>query len=109
MSRETARLIAGNWKMSGLMADGLALAKAVVDRVAAAERRPCELLVCPPATMLAEVGRVLAGSPVALGGQDCHAADHGPHTGDVGAAMLADVGCRYVILGHSERRAEPSG
>ncbi|MFQ5954646.1 MAG: triose-phosphate isomerase [Kiloniellales bacterium] len=104
MSRE--RLIAGNWKMNGLLADGLALANAVVERVADAGRLPCELLLCPPATLLADVGRVLAGSPVALGGQDCHLADHGAHTGDISAAMLADAGCRYVIVGHSERRAD---
>ncbi len=103
MSIERIPLVAGNWKMNGLRADAIALAKAVVDRVAGAP--PCEMLMCPPATLLTEVGRVLAGSGIALGGQDCHAADGGAHTGDISARMLADAGCRYVILGHSERRA----
>jgi triosephosphate isomerase len=103
MSIERIPLIAGNWKMNGLRADAIALAKAVVDRVAGAP--PCEILMCPPATLLTEVGRLLAGSGIALGGQDCHAADGGAHTGDISARMLADAGCRYVILGHSERRA----
>jgi triosephosphate isomerase (TIM) len=62
------------------------------------------MLLCPPATLLAAVDAVLAGSGVALGGQDCHAAPSGAHTGDISAEMLADAGCGYVILGHSERR-----
>ena len=99
------KLAAGNWKMNGLKADGLALAGALRRR---AERDPpaCDLLVCPPATLLGAVADVLAGSAVALGGQDCHPAPKGAHTGDVSAAMLKDAGCRYVILGHSERRAD---
>lgn len=105
MSLERTPLIAGNWKMNGRRADGVALAAAVVERLAAAGPIGCELLLCPPATLLMEIARVLAGSGIALGGQDCHCADRGPHTGDIGAAMLADAGCRYVILGHSERRA----
>ena len=96
-------LIAGNWKMNGLRADGLALAQAIRDGAAGMK---AELLICPPATLLAPVGAALAGSPVALGGQDCHADRPGAHTGDIAAAMLADFGCRYVILGHSERRAD---
>lgn len=102
---ERKRLIAGNWKMNGLSADGLALAGAVAER--AREQPPrhrCELLVCPPATLLAAVGRVVAGGPVALGGQDCHAEPRGAYTGDISAEMLRDAGCAYVILGHSERR-----
>ncbi len=96
-------LIAGNWKMNGLKADGLALARAI--RAGGGELR-AELLICPPATLLAPVGEALAGSTVALGGQDCHSDRPGAHTGDIAAAMLADLGCRYVILGHSERRAD---
>jgi triosephosphate isomerase len=99
------RIAAGNWKMNGLRADGLALARDLV-REAAAESPRCEIIVCPPATLLAEIGAALAGSPIALGGQDCHAAPKGAHTGDISAAMLRDAGCRYVILGHSERRAD---
>ncbi|HEX3066721.1 MAG TPA: triose-phosphate isomerase [Dongiaceae bacterium] len=96
-------LIAGNWKMNGLRAEGLALARAVQAGSAGVS---CELLVCPPATLLADVAQALAGSAVGLGGQDCAASAPGAHTGDIAAAMLADLGCRYVIVGHSERRTD---
>jgi triosephosphate isomerase len=98
------KLIAGNWKMNGLRADGTALARDLAAR-AKSGAPGCDLLVCPPATLLTEIAAVLAGSPIALGGQDCHAAGKGAFTGDVSAAMLKDAGCAYVILGHSERRA----
>jgi triosephosphate isomerase len=65
---------------------------------------PCEVLVCPPAVYLDAAGQALGGSDVRLGAQDTAAEDSGAHTGDVSAAMLADVGCRYVLVGHSERR-----
>ena len=65
-----------------------------------------ELLICPPATLIGLVAEAVAGAPVALGAQDCHHKESGAHTGDVAAAMLADLGCRYVIVGHSERRAD---
>jgi triosephosphate isomerase len=93
-------LIAGNWKMNGGLADATALAKAV----AALPAGPADVLVCPPFPFLAAVGQAIAGSRLALGAQDCHAAPSGAHTGDVSAEMLRDVGCRYVIVGHSERR-----
>lgn len=102
---ERRRLVAGNWKMNGLVADATALAQELA-RLAAAQPPAAELLVCPPFTLLGLVGRLLSGSAVALGGQDCHAAPQGAHTGDVSAEMLQDLGCRYVILGHSERRAD---
>jgi triosephosphate isomerase len=101
------KLLAGNWKMNGLRADGLALAGELARRMRAAkpsERIGCDLLICPPATLLAPVGGALAGSGIALGGQDCHPAAKGAFTGDVSAEMLADAGCSHVILGHSERR-----
>src|SRR5215469_4023994 len=99
----TARrpLIAGNWKMNGLVAGGTALARAVVGGSAGIG---AELLVCPPATLLSVVGSVLSSGSVALGAQDCDANGPGAHTGDIAATMLADLGCRYVIVGHSERR-----
>jgi len=100
-----AKLCAGNWKMNGLKRDAVALAGALVAK-AKAEPPSCELLLCPPATALAVVAEALAGSVIVLGGQDCHTAEKGAHTGDVSAAMLKDAGCRYVILGHSERRAD---
>lgn len=103
MGKERPRpLIAGNWKMNGRRADGLALAKAIVEGASGIK---AELLACPPATLLAPVGQTLTGTAVALGAQDCHPAPAGAYTGDIAAPMLADLGCRYVILGHSERRA----
>jgi len=97
------KLIAGNWKMNGLRADGTALARDLAGRAAKAPPA-CDLLICPPATLLAEIGSLLAGSRIALGGQDCHADAKGAHTGDISAPMLKDAGCAYAIVGHSERR-----
>ena len=96
------QLIAGNWKMNGLLSDGAARARAV----AAKARQPhrVDLLICPPFTLLAAVGEAAAGSAVALGGQDCHHTAAGAFTGCVSAEMLTDAGCSYVIVGHSERR-----
>lgn len=99
------KLIAGNWKMNGLLADGVSLASQVAE-LAKPRSHKCDLLICPPFTLLIEAVRTVAGSPVAVGGQDCHAKLSGAHTGDVSPQMLADLGCRYVILGHSERRAD---
>jgi triosephosphate isomerase (TIM) len=104
---ERRKLVAGNWKMNGLRADGLALAAELARRVrvaGAAGTRRCEILVCPPATLLGPIAEQLAGSAIALGGQDCHPAPKGAFTGDISAEMLADLGCHYVIVGHSERR-----
>jgi len=96
-------LIAGNWKMNGLTADGIALARAVA---AGAGSMSCGFVVCPPATLLAPVAVAMNGSFVGLGGQDCHPEAKGAHTGDISAAMLADAGCSHVIVGHSERRTD---
>jgi triosephosphate isomerase (TIM) len=95
------KLIAGNWKMNGLRADAITLAQGVR---AGADGMGADLLVCPPFTVLEAVAKVLEGSRVAVGGQDCHTAQQGAHTGDVSAAMLRDAGATWVILGHSERR-----
>jgi triosephosphate isomerase (TIM) len=65
----------------------------------------CDIVVCPPATILNAIAHILVGSSVAVGGQDCHAMPRGAHTGDVSAMMLRDAGASWVILGHSERRA----
>ena len=99
-------LIAGNWKMNGLQADGVGLASALVKLMEAESGPAFDLLVCPPFTLISKVGEAVDGSPVALGAQDCHATAKGAHTGDISAAMLADLGCRYVIIGHSERRTD---
>ncbi|SFA98779.1 triosephosphate isomerase [Poseidonocella pacifica] len=96
------KLAAGNWKMNGL---GAALAEVT----ALAERCPspkAEVLICPPATLLSRLSAAAEGSPIATGGQDCHTATSGAHTGDISPAMLVDAGASYVILGHSERRAD---
>ncbi len=96
------KLAAGNWKMHGLAAD-LAEAEAL------AEAHPspgCEVLLCPPATLVGRMSAALQRTPVVVGGQDCHAEDSGAHTGDVSAAMLADAGASHVIVGHSERRTD---
>jgi triosephosphate isomerase len=95
------QLIAGNWKMNGVRADAIALAQGVRE---GAQGVGCELLVCPPFTVLEAVAKAVAGSTVAVGGQDCHTTQQGAHTGDVSAAMLHDAGAAWVILGHSERR-----
>ena len=99
---ERKRLVAGNWKMNGRRADGLALARGVAERARQPHR--CDLLVCPPFTLLAAVGEALSGSGVALGGQDCHSAPSGAFTGCISAEMLKDAGCSHAIVGHSERR-----
>ena len=99
------RLIAGNWKMNGLRASGTTLAADLAARLRAAGAIEAEVLICPPAQLLLAVGEAIAGSGIGLGGQDCHAQASGAYTGDISAEMLADAGCGYVILGHSERRA----
>lgn len=101
-------LVAGNWKMNGLGGDGLALAAELARRAASAqgeEAPACDLLVCPPASLLWRVAEALSQSPIAVGGQDCHANARGAHTGDISAEMLKDAGASYAIVGHSERRA----
>lgn len=97
------QLIAGNWKMHTLRTEAIALANGLRDGIAGLS---CDVLVCPPAIHLGAVAQALAGSAVAIGGQDCHQDKQGAHTGDISAAMLADAGARWVILGHSERRQD---
>ena len=96
------KLAAGNWKMNGTMA--------ALDQVAALAAKVgtpgCDVLICPPATLIAPMAARAEGTPVAVGGQDCHVETSGAHTGDISAEMLKDAGATYVILGHSERRAD---
>src|SRR5580704_15046103 len=99
----TTPLIAGNWKMNGLASD-VAEARAVAESLAETPAR-ARVAICPPATLLSRMAEMLAGSTVALGGQDCHAERAGAFTGDISAEMLLDAGARLVIVGHSERRA----
>ena len=96
------KLIAGNWKMNGLAAD-LEFLDAIGPAAAAAD---AEVLICPPATLLAEAARRAGAHGIMVGGQDCHAAVSGAHTGDISAAMLRDAGASHVIVGHSERRCD---
>ncbi len=96
------KLIAGNWKMNGLKA-GIAELDALL---AAAPPAGVELLLCPPATLVAAFAARAMGGTVRIGAQDCHPAASGAHTGDISAEMLADAGAAYIIVGHSERRAD---
>jgi triosephosphate isomerase len=96
-------LIAGNWKMNGLRAS-LDELTALAAMLTTGDAPRALVVVCPPATILAAVARQGATSGIMAGGQDCHPAPHGAHTGDISAGMLADAGAQYVIVGHSERR-----
>jgi triosephosphate isomerase (TIM) len=96
------KLAAGNWKMNGTAA-----ALDEVRALLAAHPAPgCEMLLCPPATLVAGMATLAQGSALAVGGQDCHPKASGAHTGDISALMLKDAGASHVILGHSERRAD---
>jgi len=95
-------LVAGNWKMNGLQAS-LAEIDALKARLG---RSRAEVALCPPATLLAKAVERAAGSPILIGAQDCHPAASGAHTGDLSAEMIADLGGRLVIVGHSERRTD---
>ncbi len=103
MSRRA--LIAGNWKMNGLRAS-LAELDGIAAGYSDALKAKADFLICPPATLIAEAVRRVAGKDVAIGGEDCHARASGAHTGDISAEMLKDAGASYVIVGHSERRAD---
>jgi len=94
-------LVAGNWKMNGLRASVGELQKIIAG---AKTLSMVELMVCPPATLIAQFAAAAAGSGVAIGGQDCHAQKSGAFTGDISAEMLKDAGATAVIVGHSERR-----
>ncbi len=98
-------LVAGNWKMNGLEAS-LSEITAMAARFDAGLRERTDLLVCPPATLIAAAARAASGTGIAVGGQDCHAKETGAHTGDVSAEMLADAGATHAVVGHSERRTD---
>lgn len=97
-------LIAGNWKMNGLRGS-LGEVEKLAGRLAASPPR-CTVAICPPATLIEAVSRLASPAGILVGGQDCHAKANGAHTGDIAAPMLADLGARLVIVGHSERRAD---
>ena len=98
------KLAAGNWKMNGTTAALEEMRALLVAHPAPA----CEMLLCPPATLIAQAAYHTKGKALHIGGQDCHAKASGAHTGDISAAMLKDAGASHVILGHSERRADHS-
>jgi len=95
-------LIAGNWKMNGTRSSADELTRIIEGARDLAARM--DFLVCPPATLIASFAAIARGSPVAIGGQDCHAEPAGAFTGDISAEMLKDAGATAVIVGHSERR-----
>jgi triosephosphate isomerase (TIM) len=98
-----AKLVAGNWKMFGSRAFTRSLVAALATELGG--EAGCEVAICPPFAYLAEAAAQVAGTPIGLGAQDLSSHDEGAYTGDVSGSMLADLGCRYVIVGHSERRA----
>jgi triosephosphate isomerase len=105
MTSKPSPIVAGNWKMNGLVG-ALAELQAIRDAVAAGGAGKAEIVVCPPATLVAAAAQLCAGSPVAIGGQTCHAKASGAHTGDISAEMLEDAGATFVLVGHSERRTD---
>jgi len=96
------KFIAGNWKMNTTRAEGVALASAIAAKIGSSSL--VEVAVCPPSVYLEAVGQAIKGSAVGLGAQNCYHEAKGAFTGELSPAMLRDVGCTYVILGHSERR-----
>ncbi|WP_321336488.1 triose-phosphate isomerase [Breoghania sp.] len=105
MSASIKPLVAGNWKMNGLRAS-LGEITAIAQAVDPALGANVDIMICPPASLVALAAETGRGTSVAIGGQDCHAKVSGAHTGDVSAEMLADAGASAVIVGHSERRAD---
>src|SRR5262245_38467393 len=96
------KFIAGNWKMNTARADGVALASAIAAKVGASSA--VEVAVCPPSLYLEAVAQAIKGSAVGLGAQNCYHEAKGAFTGEISPQMARDIGCTYVILGHSERR-----
>ena len=104
MAKSPRALVAGNWKMNGNKAS-LKEIKTLAAKLK--DRTPkCDVMICPPVTILAEAKTAAKGSKVKIGGQDCHSAQSGAHTGDISAQMLKNIGATAVIIGHSERRAD---
>jgi triosephosphate isomerase len=103
VTAEITPLIAGNWKMNGTTAS-LSEVQRLVDLLTHGGGPRCTVVICPPATLLERLSELAAPAGIVTGGQDCHPATSGAHTGDVSAQMLADAGAQFVIVGHSERR-----
>lgn len=105
MALQRKTMIAGNWKMNGL-AESAAELEAVIQGLASRTLGATEMAICPPATLLFGFAERAVDSPLMIGGQDCHMAASGAHTGDISAEMLRDAGAALVLVGHSERRAD---
>ena len=105
MTRRPHPLLAGNWKMKGQRA-ALGEIAAMAQAFDSGLRAKVDLLVCPPATLIQAAASAATGSGIAIGAQDCHPATSGAHTGDLSAEMIADAGGTFIIVGHSERRAD---
>ena len=105
VSADIKPLVAGNWKMNGLV-DSLSELSAMIAGFDTDLQAKLDLMICPPATLMRSAASMVLNTPVEIGGQDCHSAAAGAHTGDVSAEMLADAGAAAVIVGHSERRAD---
>lgn len=98
-------IVIANWKMHSSRRESRNFANSFYSLVSENEKLACDIVICPPVTLISELRDVLYESAISLGGQDNHYEVSGPYTGNISATMLVDVGCRYVILGHSERRA----
>lgn len=99
------KTVIGNWKMHGTLNSAAELASGISEYVKNSSPKNAKVVLCPPALHVLNCVKNTAGSKVAVGGQDCSPQNQGAYTGDISAQMLADVGAKYVILGHSERRA----
>jgi len=106
MSNTVRPLIAGNWKMNGLSDESAVQLKALIEKTNSVGNANCDVLICPPATLLREMSAIAANSVVSIGGQDCHSAEKGAHTGDLSANMIENTGATYCLVGHSERRTD---
>ena len=98
------KLIVANWKMNMTKASGISLVKSLSAKINRSNRSSREVVVCPPFTLISEISKILKSSKISLGGQDCSTDSFGAFTGDISSLMLKDLGCKYVIVGHSERR-----
>jgi len=99
-------MIAGNWKMNGLKSDSRKLASALARHMIKRQKPGFDMVISPPFPLLAQTAEILKGSGIRLGAQDCHFNPSGAHTGDVSPELLKNIGCKYVIVGHSERRTD---
>jgi len=106
MTASRRPMIAGNWKMNGLKTDSRKLASGLARRMKKLKKPAFEMVICPPFPLIGLAGEAIKGSGVKLGAQNCHTAVSGAHTGDTSPELLKNMGCKYVIVGHSERRSD---